>query len=373
MIIAIVSDAIYPYHKGGKEKRIYELSTRLAKMGHEVHVYTMKWWDGPKNRLEDGVNLHAISRLYPLYVGERRSIKSGILFGVACLRLISQKFDAADVDHMPYFPLYSMWAVCKLKRRPMFGTWHEVWGKEYWLEYLGFSGYVASWVERMSIHLPKKIVSISVHTSSRLSDVLKYKKEVEVLSPGIDIKAIKKVKTSADLNDVVYAGRLIKHKNIDMLIRAISSLKDDGQKVRCLIIGEGPEKKRLIKLANKLKVEDLVGFHDFYDSQDELYSNFKTSKVFALPSSREGFGIVVIEANACGIPVVTNSVPDNAAKDLVISDYNGYHFDNTVESLASALKEILLNERKLEKKCLSFAESFDWDKLARHSLEIYSQ
>jgi len=46
MKIAIVSDSIYPYNKGGKEKRLFEIATRLVKYGHEITIYTMKWWEG---------------------------------------------------------------------------------------------------------------------------------------------------------------------------------------------------------------------------------------------------------------------------------------------------------------------------------------
>src|SRR5664279_4133987 len=129
--IAIVSDAVYPYNKGGKETRIHELSTRLVRSGHDVTIYTMKWWSTPeKTRIEEGVTLQAISPLYPLYNGERRSIKEGILFGLACFGLLWKKFDVLDVDHMPYFPLFSLKVVSLLRRKPMLATWHEVWGRE---------------------------------------------------------------------------------------------------------------------------------------------------------------------------------------------------------------------------------------------------
>ena len=93
MKMAFVSDAIYPYNKGGKEKRIYEISTRLAKRDHNVHVYCMKWWKEKENhRIENGVHLHAISRYYPLYSGKRRSIKGAIMFAFACFKLIRKIF-----------------------------------------------------------------------------------------------------------------------------------------------------------------------------------------------------------------------------------------------------------------------------------------
>ena len=96
--IAIVSDAVYPYNIGGKEKRIYELTTRLAKKGHQVTIYTMKWWEGTRQHplgssvTHEGVRFEAISPLYPLYDGERRSIKEAIMFALNCFKLILNIF-----------------------------------------------------------------------------------------------------------------------------------------------------------------------------------------------------------------------------------------------------------------------------------------
>lgn len=144
MRIAFVLDAIYPYNKGGKEKRAFEISTRLAARGHDVHVFCMKWWKGPeRERLENGVWLHAISGYHPLYTDSRKSIQQGLLFGLACLRLIGGDFDVLDVDHIPYFPLIATKIVSVLKRRPLTATWHEVWGRDYWIAYLGWKGLVA--------------------------------------------------------------------------------------------------------------------------------------------------------------------------------------------------------------------------------------
>src|SRR6185312_885051 len=112
MKIAFVSDTVYPYFKGGKENRLYGLSTHLAALGHEVHIYTMHWWQGPETvRLEDGVYLHAICRKYELYHGDRRSILEGTAFGLACLKLITVQADVIDVDQMPFFPVFSAWLV----------------------------------------------------------------------------------------------------------------------------------------------------------------------------------------------------------------------------------------------------------------------
>src|SRR6266568_490178 len=150
MKIAIVSDAIYPYNKGGKEKRIYEVTTRLAARGHDMHIYCMEWWKGKDVTKENGVFLHAISPHYPLYFKNRRSIKQAVFFAFACFKLLKADFDIIDIDHMPHLVLFPLKVVCVLKNKKMIVTWNEVWGRKYWKEYLGRLGLVAFVVERAS-------------------------------------------------------------------------------------------------------------------------------------------------------------------------------------------------------------------------------
>ena len=106
---------------------MYDISTRLAARGHDVHIFCMKWWSGrEQTRVEDGVHLHALSPLYPLYSGERRSIKQGVLFGLHCLKLLKEECDVIDVDHMPFFPVFFTKVVCVLRGKKLFPTWHEL-------------------------------------------------------------------------------------------------------------------------------------------------------------------------------------------------------------------------------------------------------
>ncbi len=371
MRIAFVSDAVYPYFKGGKEKRLYEFSTRLAKMGYDVHIYTMKWWEGPKDVEENGVQLHAICKHHEMYAGERRSIPEALIFSVACLKLLTKSFDIVDVDHMPFFPLYTMWAVCKLKDKKFFATWNEVWGRKYWVEYMGVKGNVAFLVERMSVLLPDSIISISAHTTNRLIQVMHCKKQIVEVACGLDLKQIQNVKPASSQTDILYSGRLLKHKRVDLLIKAIAKLKKDGQKVNCLIVGEGPERKRLESLTDRLGLQKQIEFHNFYEDHDEVFAMMKAAKVFALPSEREGFGIVAIEANACGRPVITNLADGNAAKDLIENGANGFLFNQTHDALGTVLSDALREGLNLEMKCLSFANGFDWGKLTRKLEEVY--
>ena len=374
MRIAYVSDAIYPYNKGGKEKRLYEMSTRLAAMGNDVHIYCMKWWKGPKDRVEHGVHLHGIGKLRPLYHGERRSIKQGVLFSLDCLKLLFKKFDVVDVDHMPFFPLYTVWLVCLLRRKKMFATWHEVWGQEYWSGYLGgYKGKIGGLIEQFSVRLPNTILSNSQHTTRQIKQALQYNKPVTTISCGLDLHKIMSAQPKQIDNDIMYAGRLLQNKRIDLILLAVAELKKSGQETSCIIVGEGPEKDYLKKLAHTLGITKLVKFHDFYEKDSDIYGLMKASKVFAFPSEREGFGMVAIEANACGTPVVTNLAPNNAAKDLISHGNNGYHFDKTAELFTHSLRTALVDCEKLEQQCVDSAQKFDWAILVDKLSEAYAQ
>jgi len=373
MKIAFISDAIYPYNEGGKEKRIFEVSTRLACKGYDVHVYCMKWWEGSIDREENGVHLHAICKKYPLYSGKRRSMIQALIFGLFCLRLIKENFDIAEVDHMPFFPLFSLKLVCFLKKKKIIATWHEVWGKDYWREYLGWRGFFGYLIEKLSVSMPDKIISVSEHTTNKLKNNLRCKKEIFTIPNGNDFEKIQKIMPSEKKSDVIFTGRLLSNKNVDVLIKSIQLIKERKPEIECLIIGEGPEKKNLEILAKKLNLENNVKFLGFLENHDDVYAIMKSSKVFVLPSTREGFGIVVIEANACGLPVITTGYKDNAARHLIEEGKNGFVCQLDKEKIAEIIAGILENgpDQKMKKACMDTAKKYGWDKSINKIEEVY--
>ncbi len=375
MKIAFISDSIFPYNEGGKEKRIFEVTTRLAKKGHNINIYCMKWWEGPKDRKENGINLHAICKKYPLYTGNRRSMTQALMFGFACLKLIREDFDIADVDHIPFSPLFSLKLVCILKRKKIIATWHEVWGREYWREYLGWKGILGYLAEKLSIFMPDEIISVSGRTTKKLEINLRSRKKIYTIPNGSDFEKIQKIKPAGRKFDVIFTGRLLSHKNVDVLIKSILLIKKKKQNINCLIIGEGPERKNLEKLARKLNLEKNIEFSDFLRNHDDAYARIKSSKVFVLPSTREGFGIVVIEANACGIPVITVSYKDNAAGDLVEEGKNGFICRLEEGEIADRIILVLENyqDEKVKKNCLDFAKKYDWNKIVDEIEKVYSK
>ena len=372
MKMAFVSDAIYPYNKGGKEKRIYEISTRLAKRAHNVHVYCMKWWKEKEiHKIENGVHLHAISKYYALYSGKRRSIKEAIMFAFACFKLIREDFDIIDVDHMPYFVLFSTKVVCMLKRKKLIASWNEVWERKYWNEYLGVWGNVAYIIEKLSVLMPDKIISISEHTTNKLKNDLLSRKNIFTVSIGVDFEKIKKIHASSEKSDVIFAGRLLSHKNVDVLIKSIQLIKGKIPKIKCLIIGDGPEKNDLEALVQKFNLEKNINFLGFLENHDDVYAIMKSSKVFVLPSTREGFGIVAIEANACGITVITVNHKDNAARDIIEEGKNGFVCQLDEKEIAKNIMKGIKNRSRMKLACTKSAKLYDWDNLMKKLEEVY--
>lgn len=368
LAIALVSDSVPPFNKGGKETRIHHLTRQLTDLGQDVQIYTMKWWKGSDSTVVDGITYHAISKFYPLYKGDRRSIKQGLLFGLACLRMIRHDFDILEVDHMPYFPLYFCKIVAVLKRRLLYATWHEVWGKAYWREYLGgIKSRIAWLIEAWSVRLPDHITAVSSHTEELLRSALHYKGPLSLVCNGIDYYKIAAIKPASTQSDVLFAGRLLSHKNVDLLVRAIALLKQDYPEIICTIIGEGPEYQRIASLIRELRLEHNVHLLGFLESTEDVYAYMKSSRVFVLPSSREGFGITVLEAYACGTPVVTVRHRDNAAQYLV-PEGHGLVVELTARSLGDAIRSLL--EARPE-AAEDGAEEFDWGFAARKLMEAY--
>lgn len=368
--IVFVSDAIYPYMKGGKEKRLHEITKRLAAMGYDVHIYTMHWWSGPDRALfEDGVYLHALCKRHEMYHGDRRAIREGILFGLACFKLLRVRFDVLDVDHMPFFPIFSAWIVCALRGRRLYATWHEALSHKEWVGYMGSAGRVAAMIERLSIRLPYCITAASLHTKNLLATVHGRARRVELVASGIDTGLLRAVLPAPIHLDVLYVGRLVKDKNVDKLILAIEILAKSRPEIRCVIIGGGVEKHRLQQQVNRLKLQENVTFADPLPEEVDVYAYMKAAKVFCSPSVREGFGITVLEALGCGTPVVTVDSPANAAQHLIQSGQNG----SVVALSPAAVAEAILYWISLDQPPDIIAQSeYDWRQLAEKQAEVYT-
>ena len=370
MRIVYVYDAVYPWIKGGAEKRVYEIAKRLVERGHEVHWYGIGWWwteNSQKDIEMDGIRLHGVCKPIDLYNDERRSIKEAVYFAVKLFpELMKENFDIIDCQGFPFFSCFTAKIHAILGKSTLIITLHEVWN-DYWYEYLGKAGFFGKFVEKIMVYLSNNIVSVSQKTKKDLKRIKKSEKSV-VIPNGIDFDHISKIMPSTEKSDVIFAGRLIKEKNVDLLIRSIYLAKEKVPDIKCFIIGDGPERAKLENLVNELNIQDNIIFKGFMEDYHDLISYMKSSKIFMLPSTREGFGIVVIEANACGLPVIVVNHKMNAATDLVVNGVNGFIAEPSKKDISE--KIIKSQKEDMEMDCIETAKKYDWKKIV-DSLEKF--
>lgn len=368
MKIAYVYDAVYPWVKGGAERRIYEISRRLAADGHEVHCYGMKWWPGEETIEMEGVQLHGICQPMPLYQNGKRSIAEAAYFAGHLLHLRSRA-EVMDCQNFPYLSCFSARLLTSLKRQNLFITWLEVWG-DYWREYMGHMGIAGQAIEWMASRLTENNIAISERTRADLERL--GGRAVHIVPSGIDWQEIRSIAPSAKQSDVIYLGRLASHKNVDLLIGALGKVKEQLPDVRALIIGDGPEKERLRSQTRALGLEKNVQFLGFVEDYDCVLSLMKSSRAFAMPSTREGFGMAALEANACGLPVVTVRHRMNAVMDLVKED-TGMICEPSEKDLAAAILSALQKSGRMRGRCIEEARRYDWDVISRRVLNVYNE
>jgi glycosyltransferase involved in cell wall biosynthesis len=362
-VIALVTDAIYPYHCGGKEMRYHELISRLSDRA-ELHVYTMNWWRGARRHEGESATFHALCRYHPMYTGNRRSIGQAVFFALACLRLLGQRFDVLEADHMPYPQIIVLWLVATVRRKRFVVTWHEVWGRKYWQQYLGRAGALAWSLEWLAMRAPDHIVAASAQTADRLRAATGGRARLTVAPNGIDLDMVRATPPAGDPVDIVVVGRLIDHKRVGMLLDAVASLDVAGRQVTCRIIGDGPDRAALREQAARLGIEDAVDFRHDVGEQKDLYGLMKSARIAAFPSAREGFGIAVLEALACGLPVVTTSAPDNQARHLVARSARGIVCGESAAALAGALSDLLERPDKGREPEEPWLTEYSWDAAA---------
>ena len=359
MRIAYVYDVIHPYVIGGVQKRIWEVATRLSRRGHDVTVFGMKHWDGSSVIHKEGVRVWGVCPPQPLFENGHRSISEAISFAAHLFPpLMKEKYDVIDAANFPFFPCFTSAFHQATRGSRLVITWHEVWD-DYWSEYLGKKGLLGKAIERLTARLPQTAITVSPRTSDALGRI--GRKRAEVVPSGVDTHAIRALTPAPTRTDIIFVGRMAKEKNVSLLVQAMRVAKDRGRNLTCLLVGDGPEKAYVRSLIAEMDLQSQVSVTGDIEGDAQVLSFMKSSKVLALPSVREGLGLVVIEANACGIPVVVVNHPKSAATDLVAEGYNGVTCQLSAADLAEKILAVIDRSQPWENACREFAQKYDWE------------
>jgi glycosyltransferase involved in cell wall biosynthesis len=213
-----------------------------------------------------------------------------------------------------------------------------------------------------------RIVTLSESSRDEIVEMLHLRPErVTVAPPGVDERYSPGGHRSATPL-VVAVGRLVPVKRFDALLRALAPLKADHPDLEAVIIGEGYERSALEALRAELGVTDWIHLPGRV-GDGELVDWYRRAWVVASSSQREGWGMTLTEAAACGTPAVATNIAGHA--DAVVDGESGLLVDD-VDRLSSALGRVLGDEvlrSRLSKGALERARWFTWDATARRALE----
>ena len=373
MDIAFVWSPIYPFCKGGAEKRIYEIGRRLADDGHDVTLYGNQWWQGPEEIELDGMIVRGVGPKRDQFRGDRRSITEALRFSKDLAEPLRENVDDHDlvvVSVSEHFPVWISKIITSIHRTPLAVTWHEVWDRKYWMEYLGPLGIIGWIVQLITAQIPQKPIAVSASTAADLARVRRIQRgrdTIDVVPNGVDVSSIQSTSIVDDGFDVLYVGRLIPEKNVDLLLRAFDEIACRYD-LTLGVIGDGVERDRLEALAASLTHTDRVTFLGFVEEDEDVHAHMRAARVFVLPSIREGFGITLVEAMAAGCAAVTVSHPNSATSEIV--GEHGFVAEASVPSLAEAMIRAIDGET-LGSGPIERALEFDWDRIARRAVTVY--
>lgn len=350
MKIAFLIELFYP-HVAGCENRFLEIGKRLSQRGHDVHVFTLQHESTLlRDETIEGITVHrcAYSSNY-ISPNGLRSLSGVFKYSFAAsLRLLTEKFDVYYSNQWPVFHSF----LAKPVARPLVQEWCEVCNDSLSAEVLQE---ILKWTG--DYH-----VAVSEFTRRRLIGFMGIEPgKVSVVPNGVDVSKFQANESKKTWGRIVYVGRLVPHKHVEMLIDAFHQVRQKTD-AELHVIGEGPLLYTLKQKAKKAKDCYVHGFLP----EDEMLDLLKSSWLFVLPSEREGSSISVLEGMASGLPFVTADFPNNAVKEL--TKFNcGALTDPNETSIASSILQLLNDEEmygQMRHNALSYAKQQDWNTVA---------
>ena len=324
MRVCIVYDCLYPYTIGGAERWYRNLAERLAAAGHEVTFLTRRQWPRGAQADVPGVRVLAVSPRMELYARGRRRILPPIVFGLGVLAHLLRHGRRYDVVHTASFPYFSLLGANAARSRGRFRLlvdWHEVWTREYWREYLGpLGGRIGGRIQRACLQVPQRAFCFSGLHERRLHEQGLSGKLTRLEGQYAGASAASEPLPARPV--ALFAGRHIPEKRVQAIVPALARAREQVPDLSGEIYGDGPERAQVVEAIAKLGLNGFISTPGFVGS-DVLERALADALCLVLPSKREGYGLVVIESAARGVPSVVVEGPDNAATELVEEGVNG--------------------------------------------------
>lgn len=347
---------------GGAEVHLHEIFSRVVKLGHEVTLFCSSFNGAKSEETIDGIKV--------IREGGRYLFNFRVLYRYI-MRFRKGKFDLVidDMNKIPFFtPLYV--------RKPLFFIIHHIFNKSIFLEVPFPMALYVYLMEKLGLLICKKkgipLIVVSPSTRDELIQKGFDPGKIHIIYNCVDHDLYQPEEKNRSLTPLIgYVGRIKKYKSIEQLLKAFAIVINENPTLRLVIVGDGDNRINLERLSKELGIEKFVEFTGYVDNAKKV--NLIQQMWFTVnSSSKEGWGLTVIEANACKTPVIASNVP--GLRDSVKDGETGilYEFGN-INELSEKIK-LLVNDPDLRQKlsinAYNWAKNFNWDDAASSAIEL---
>ena len=346
---------------GGAELVTHEISKRWINSGHEVTLFTSQFPQSKKEEIIDKVKI--------IRSGQQWSVHWKAYLHYQ--KYFKGKFDIIidEINTIPFFtPLY-----VKERKIAYFNQLaREVWFYESFFP-ISLLGYL---LEPLYLRFYRNIPTMVISSSTKKDLVSLGFKDVEVFPMAVDFEKTQKFLADKEKNlTIIYVGRLVYSKKVVDVIESFRIIIKKVKDAKLWVVGSGDKRyeEKLKKLVEKYSLKELVRFFG-YVTQEEKYKLMSKATVIAITSVREGWGLIVTEANSLKTPAVVYNSP--GLRDAVIHNETGLICENNnPDDLANNILS-LLNKNiysRLQKNAHSDSRDRTWEKTAKEGLKIINR
>ncbi|MCL2431800.1 glycosyltransferase family 4 protein [Candidatus Bathycorpusculum sp.] len=339
---------------GGAEIFTHELTTRWAKAGHRVTLFTAAFPGCKKEETREEVKIIRSGGRFSVFFAAKKFYTN---------RFREEHFDLI-IDEINTRPFFAHTFI--ENNEPVVALIHQL-AREYWFYETKFPiDRIGHYLENRWLQKYMAIPTVTVSNSTYMDLVAVGLKRLFIIPEGVNFEPLSQVPRKSKHPVIVYSGRLKKAKRPIHALKAFEKVKAKFPDAELWIIGDGPIRRKLEKASCRG-----VRFYGELDNF-ERRKLIEQSWVLVHPGVREGWGLNVIEANALGVPTVAYSVP--GLKDSIQDNITGFLVKSgDIQAMADKLLILLADEKlrgKFSKNALEYSHNFSWDVTAQEFLQI---
>lgn len=340
---------------GGAETHLHEILKRMVLRGHRVTQFASAFDGGRKQEEVDGIRVIRRGAWWNANFVLPRAMKS-------FLRDHDADLVIEDINKIPFLaPLYT--------DRPVLPVIPHLFGSTVFRETNpAFASYVLAWESFIPrVYAKCRFAVISPSTRDDLVARGIDASRIDVVLCGLDHGLFRRIPgvVRDHRPTLVHFGRMRRYKAIDVVIRALALVRHDVRDAKLVIIGDGPDRERLDDVVRRERLHEAVHFTGRMNGA-QMVDMLNRCHVFLNASPKEGWGLTVVEANACGVPVVGSNVP--GLRDSIQDGVTGFlvpygNVEAFAEKTVALLKDHALHER-MSAAGEAWARTLTWERCA---------